>query len=79
MFWFFWPWGMWDLSSHRDQTQTSCVGRELLITGLPWKYQNYDICIHRKFPGHFLQPELQFPSIFLVFYFSGFFFFFNCL
>ena len=28
MFWFFWPWGMWDLSSStRDWTHISCFGR----------------------------------------------------
>ena len=28
MFWFFWPWGMWDLSSlTRNWTSTPCIGR----------------------------------------------------
>ena len=31
MFWFFWPWGMWDLTSlTRDRTCTPCIGRRSL-------------------------------------------------
>ena len=39
MFWFFWPCGLWNLSSPtRDRTRTPCIGRRsLLTTGLPGK------------------------------------------
>ena len=38
MFWFFWPQGMWDLSSlTRDRTRTLCFGRWSLNHRLPGK------------------------------------------
>ena len=43
MFWFFWPQGMWDLTSlTRDGTHTPCEG-EVLTTGPPGKSQEPDI------------------------------------
>ena len=39
---FFWPGGMWDLSSlTRDQTLTPCIERQSLTTGLPGKSLPY--------------------------------------
>ena len=72
-FFFFWPWGMWDLTSlTRDQTDMPCIGRLRLD---PWAAREVPVCkclssfiLELKCLTCFLETGLPWVSITICLY-----------